>query len=269
MAAPTLTEADLCAAFIAEVTRAPKRSDQPRWIAYPETAGFDILLVRAGDGVQVGIEAKLALNPHVLAQALPERERWFASAQPGPDYRAVLVPHGKCNVHVGRLCAALGVTVVLWLGRRGEGYYADNSYGPAFSPDLPRETGYDFGADGWYEWAPLTRCPVPEYIPDVRAGCSAPIALTVWKVKAIKLVVLAAERPVTRADFKHLQLAPTSWLCPGGWLDRVPGGWVVGPRTPDFARQHPRNFAEIVADRERWAPPGETKRAMQIQGAML
>ncbi|TIU81425.1 MAG: hypothetical protein E5W01_20510, partial [Mesorhizobium sp.] len=56
------SEAALCAAFIA---RLPKD-----WTAYPETAGFDILLVRGADGAQIGVEAKMTLNAKVLMQAV-------------------------------------------------------------------------------------------------------------------------------------------------------------------------------------------------------
>jgi hypothetical protein len=43
------SEADLCAGFIAAATKGGS------WTAYAETAGYDILMVRASDGVQIGI----------------------------------------------------------------------------------------------------------------------------------------------------------------------------------------------------------------------
>ena len=255
MSAPTFSEADLCAAFIASATEKPKRVESARWVAYPETGGFDIVLVRETDGVQIGIEAKLVLNARVLVQALPERgSGTWTSGILGPDYRAVLVPATKCNSDIAAICEALGITVIAYRGERGGAYYGANSYGPAFTPGLPSEGGWSGENSHWHEWAPLNRLKLPDYIPDVIAGASAPVALTAWKVKAIRLSVLLDERPVTRADFKHLELSPTSWLSPGGWLDRTPAGWIRGPRTPDFEVQHPRNYGEIAADKARWAP---------------
>ena len=78
MTAKPFSEAALCAAFIAAATVTPKRTDHAQWVAYPETGGFDILLVRQTDGVQIGIEAKLALNPLVVSQVLPKRQEWTA-----------------------------------------------------------------------------------------------------------------------------------------------------------------------------------------------
>jgi hypothetical protein len=98
---------------------------------------------------------------------------------------------------------------------------------------------------------------VPDYVPDVIAGASAPVALTAWKVKAIRLAVLLEERAVTRADFKHLQLSPTLWTGPQGYLMRTPAGYVPGDRMPDLRRQHPRNYEEIRADKARWAPAAD------------
>lgn len=51
-------ESDLCAAFVSTV---PKN-----WVIYPETGGFDLVLVEEATGVQIGIEAKLALNAKVI-----------------------------------------------------------------------------------------------------------------------------------------------------------------------------------------------------------
>jgi hypothetical protein len=101
---------------------------------------------------------------------------------------------------------------------------------------------------------PEKRCAVPDYVPDVIAGAPAPVALTAWKVKAIRLAVLLEERAVTRSDFKHLQLSPTVWTGPNGYLTRTPLGYVAGDRMPDLRRQHPRNYEEIRADKARWAP---------------
>ena len=92
------TEAELVAAFCALIDPARwarNPSDAPRWTQYHETAGWDLLLVNP-DGVQIGIEAKLSLNPKVLDQALPGR--W--GEERGPDYRAVLVPADGLQHHM-------------------------------------------------------------------------------------------------------------------------------------------------------------------------
>lgn len=245
--APLFTsEAALCAAFLAEATK------DGAWRAYPETAGFDILMVRAVDGAQIGIEAKLVLNAKVVAQALPDGLHYNAAAI-GPDFRAVLVPDGKVRGEgLGRICAALGITVITFRGTPPRGVYFD-----PFAPGLPRvgSVADDYYNHSWHEWAPQTRCELPDYVPDVAAGASAPIALTDWKVRAIKLAVLLEERPVTRSDFKALGLSPSRWTDPfTGWLEKTASGYLRGAGMPNFQAQHPRNYAEIKADKAIWAP---------------
>jgi len=129
------------------------------WVAYPETAGFDILLVREIDGAQIGIEAKLVLNAKVVEQALPNGLRWNAG-EVGPDYRAVLVPHGK-STGMERICAALGITVIaMW--KPEEAPYHQHR-GMPWRPVLPDNGLND---DRWHEWCPVQRCPLPDYVPD-------------------------------------------------------------------------------------------------------
>lgn len=234
------SEAELCAAFIAEACK------DGRWTAYNESAGFDILLVHR-DGLQVGIEAKLAFNLKVLLQALPQYIQ-YSHGVTGPDFRAVLIPDSAADSGVGALCSCLGITVIRQ--RAGDGRYVR----PLFWPGLPGDRG--FISSDWHQWAPVERCKVPGYVPDVPAGASAPVALTEWKIAAIKLVILLEERPVTRADFKALRLSPQRWTDPWtGWLVVDDGRYVAGPRLPDFRAQHPRNYEEIRADKAKWMPP--------------
>ncbi|PVE25408.1 hypothetical protein DC522_05800 [Microvirga sp. KLBC 81] len=250
-------EADLCSAFIEAATKGGT------WKAYPETAGFDILLVR-NDGVQIGVEAKLALNAKVLAQILPGHIN-YSYASTGPDYRAVLVPAGKDGA-LRSVCAALGITVITCRHEQpGDRWYR------IYGPELPN-TRYVDSSD-WHEWAPMKRCDVPDYVPDVSAGVASPVSLSAWKVKAIKLAIILEERPVTRADFKALQLSPTRWTDPyTGWLRKTDEGYVPGPHMPDFKAQHPRNYEEIKADRDRWMPgaiPMVTRPKQGQQEALL
>jgi len=239
------SEAAMCAAFLKLLPA--------EWVAYPETGGFDILLVRREDGFQIGIEAKLTLNAKVIAQVT---EDYWDACRAGPDCRAVLVPEGSGGSFVS-VCALLGITVLaVHPGRQGEGCGRRSS---VFRPDLPKIGRAYWGGDGWHEWAPVRRVPLPDYVPDVGAGNSAPVKLTEWKIKAIRLQVLLERRgTVTRQDFKALGLDHRRWITPGiDWLAPGPtrGTYEAGPFLPDLRTQHPRNFQEIAADFDRWAPP--------------
>lgn len=215
------------------------------WTVYPETAGWDLLLVHR-DGYQLGIEAKLSLNAKVIEQAIEgSRTYWETS---GPDYRAVLVPDGKIQHHMGSICHALGLRVLR--------AYKDRVHRLA---DLPDEAS---NYRNWPNWCPSERCPLPDYIPDVEGGHSAPVQLTLWKVKAIKLMIILERRGyVTRADMKTLQISPTRWCDSwNGMLDRAPDrrAYVRNERTPDYRKVHPRNWEEIEADRADWGKDHET-----------
>jgi len=241
-----MTEADLCAEFIKLVDATGK------WTCYAETAGFDILLVRKSDGIQIGIEAKLTLNNKVVDQAYPDL-RW-GYGMIGPDYRAVLVPRDKIQNGLKRICGFIGITVIMFDRSK-----IDDKWNPhlTIQPELP--TGNSWDDEGWHDWMPSRRCSLPDYIPDVQAGCSAPVALTEWKIKAIKLAIILSERPVTRADFKALQISPSRWTDPWtGYLVKGDGGYVPGPRMPDFRTIHPVNFAQIEADKSKWMPLQQT-----------
>ena len=232
-------ETDLCAAFVAAVPE--------EWSVYPETGGFDLLLVRKADGFQIGIEAKLRLNAKVITQAAEGNSAWNV-ASPGPDCRAVLIPAGV-SLDFAPVCALLGITVIKVRDTA-------EAYGSAFDPRLP-STDYDYYTRRWFERAPDSRIELPDYVPDVIAGDSAPVALTPWKIKAIKLVVTMQKRGfVTRKDFRHFDLSMSRWIDPyARWL--VPGGagWIAGPYLPDFEKQHPVNFGQIAADYEKWKAP--------------
>ena len=241
---PFAKEADLCSTFIAAATH------DGEWTAYPETAGFDILMVRKSDGAQIGVEAKLALNAKVLDQALPSYLQSFGADRSAPDYRAVLVPKHASGGLV-KVCEALGIMVIRQSG--WDEYRMGREY-PRFDPELP--TGSQYENEGWHDWCPTTRIMVPDYVPDVEAGHPSPLALTDWKIRAIKMAILATLRPVTRADFKALRLSPTIWTNPKGWLvsEGRGKGYVPSPRMPDFKKQHPVNYDQIAADIEKWEP---------------
>lgn len=237
MPEPFLTEAALCAAFLSVLPEG--------WVAYAETGGFDILLVRAADGLQIGVEAKLRLNAKVIRQAC-EGSRAATVMVPNPDCHAILVPHGAVGADMAELCRLLGLTVIGMQGGRS----------PAFAPPLPRPK-QDAESRVWFEWAPSQRIALPDFVPDVEAGRPAPVRLTAWKIKAIRIAVTLERRGfVLREDFRHHRIDMRRWVAPrSGWLVRQEAGWGRGPYLPDFRAQHPTNWKQIEAAYERWRLP--------------
>ena len=236
------TEADLCAAFIGDLPEG--------WVAYCETAGWDLILVRGADGFQIGVQAKLKFNAKVIDQVLDSNS--WAVDQPAPDCRAVLIPRGETRGHYANICAHLGLTVIQ-CGRERE-RYAINRH--IFRPSLPAiedrlhwETERD-----WHEFGPLKRVPLPEYVPDVKAGDKAPLQLTDWKIKALKICATMERRGfVTREDFKHLRLDHRRWMAPGmAWLVLDGGVFKRGPHMPAFEKQHPKVYEQIKAEAGDW-----------------
>jgi hypothetical protein len=247
------SEAALCAAFIECVMA------DGEWTAYAETAGWDILLVRSEDGLQIGIEAKMALNTKVVCQALPES--WYSYGVTGPDCRAVLVPYGTVQNGLTTICRHLGITVVtLRPADGGADTYYRRRPRDRINPNLPNASAQHWGGEEWHEWCPVTRVKLPAYVPDVAAGASAPLRLTDWKIKAIKLLLILEQRPVTRLDFKALSLDPRRWT--DYWLRSTPDGYVVCDGTPDLKRQHPVVYEQIRAEMDKWYI-GDIKRSPQ------
>ncbi len=124
----------------------------------------------------------------------------------------------------------------------------------------------------WPHWLPAKRCPLPEYIPDVTGGHASPIALTAWKIKAIRLMILLDRRGfVTRQDMNALQISAARWTDGyHGFLARDPGrgGYVRCDRTPHLRAQHPVNFAQIEADFAKWGAGFDVTPA-PAQGALF
>ena len=251
--APFAKESDLCAAFIAALPR--------EWTAYPETGGFDILLVRAADGMQIGVEAKLKLNAKVIAQAA-EPGSYYHVDGANPDCRAVLVPYGVGS-DLAAVCHLIGITVI----RMGHGTEA-RYYRSPFHPVLP-DGKNDYWRDDWCERYPVRRIAVPDWVPDVVAGSSAPIALTTWKIGAIKLVItLQCRGYLTRHDFAHFKISMSRWTQQGWIVKDGQGGWIAGADMPNFKAQHPVNFDQIAADFEKWkSPETATQRGLFVGGA--
>lgn len=229
-----------------------QQSFRKPWTIYHETAGWDLLAVEPETGVQVGIEAKLSLNAKVLEQALPGHSAMCASI--GPDYRAVLVPKKTCQNHLAPICAHLGITVLAISGHQDSWPEGKPPRWNVTPHDWPDEQSRYCGSK-WFPWLPAEREKLPDYLPDVKGGHAAPVMLTDWKVRAIKLLILLERNGVvTRKDMKRLGLSPTRWTaCAYGFLVPGDGGYVRCARTPDLRAQHPINYAEIEADFDRWA----------------
>lgn len=247
---PFQRETDLCLAFIEAI---PKE-----WVAYPECNGWDILLSRKQDGFQIGIQAKLRLGIQVMNQAI--EDRWGCIRDVGPDCRAILVPSGG-NPHYSAICAYVGITVIQVAARIGH-----------FTPHLPqigRTHEHPTGRD-WYELCPERRHKLPEYVPDVPAGASAPVQLTEWKIKALKIAVILEKRGiVTRSDFRTIGIDHRRWLAQDWLQPDGNGSWSAGAYLPDFKRQHPTVFEQIKADAPKWMPEAPLISARPVQEALL
>lgn len=241
-------ETDLCAEFMKRIP--------PEWTVYPETGGFDIVLLRKEDGFQIGIEAKLKLNGKVISQAAEHAGSWY-SCKSGPDCRAVLVPYNVSGDLAG-VCHLLGIQVIRVLHPDEDQYWHKNR----FHPELPEQDHYGWGSDEWFEFFPEKRLTLPDYVPDTIAGDKCPITLTHWKIAAIKLDILMRKTGyITRKDFKELKVSISRWIQGGlsAWLrpDKIKGQFIRGERFPNFSVQHPVNYKQIEADFDVWNPRNE------------
>jgi len=182
---------------------------------------------------------------------------------PQPDCRAVLVPHGV-NRDLADVCRLLGITIIDMPAPTS----SRAQYGNSFLPTLP-VLGAQWDSRKWYERCPVKRIPLPDWVPDVVAGASAPVALTPWKIGAIKLVVTLDRRGyLTRGDFKHFEISMSRWTQEKWLVKDGRGGWLAGPYLPDFKAQHPVNFDQIAADFEKWKSPETASQPGLFSGAI-
>ena len=155
----------------------------------------------------------------------------------------------------------IGITIIRVGEREGSCWYMGESFNHPrptvrIDPPLP-DKAKGFDDNYWHEWLPDHRITLPDYIPDCDAGCPAPLMLTPWKIKAMKIAVLL-ERfgSVARADFKDIGINEGRWTQGTGWLrlgDRR-GIYLRGEQLPDFKAQHPKNYDEIAACIDDWLP---------------
>ena len=248
------SEKALCQAFILGV--------QPDWIVYPETAGWDVLLVHRVGGWQIGVEAKLTLNAKVLVQAMDGGRR--AS---GPDFRAVLV--GRVVAENATLARALGLTVITpepeRIYRGISRFQKQGPRLPKFAPELPQVERVEKIGQWWSPWCsgdwfdrvPEKRCGLPDYVPEVEAGVPSPMVLSEWKIKAMRVCVWVEKHAtITRQVFRKLGIDPSRWM-DGYWLEPAGprGVWKKGKHFPgpQFKSQHPSIYEKVEADYPKWS----------------
>lgn len=238
------SEAELCAAFIEQFNALEG------WTCYPETAGFDILVVH-DDGRQIGVEAKLKLNAKVADQILPDA--WaIRCGSPGPDHRLVIVAGiSDSSLGIQRLLEACGVAVL----------YPSKGSRPIPGQRFEREHFLDFQLPYWInkghpwephlcDWNPPERCRVPCVVPDVPAGVPAPLRFTPWKESALKVLIqLRKQGYITAKQITEHGISSTIWTQgTTAWLAKsaTPGQWVATDRLPAFDKQHPDAFAKLL-----------------------
>jgi hypothetical protein len=214
------SESELCRDFI-------DWAKPQGWQSYPETAGWDILLVHP-DGWQLGIQAKLRFNATLLRQTLPSRH-----ATKGPDFRGVLLP--TADKEIADVLAVIGLAYF----RPWRTWEGDDRFVPEINLRLLGEM----------DWSPADRCRLPAYVPDCAAGASSPVVLTEWKIKALRAVaMLELAGSIKSKDLKALGMDTRRWTNPATkWLlakDGTRGSYVRGTNLC-FDAQHPKVYAEI------------------------
>lgn len=198
-------EAELCEKF-AEAAR------EQGWIVYPETAGWDLVLVWGREGTeglatgdQLGIEAKLRPSVEVLAQA-HGRGTWQ-----GPDFRGVLVPDASptftyiascLNLHTFDLRSCLD-----FVPKHGHDRYG-----------RWRRRRLGLSVDQNRRWKPDRRLWLPPVPLAGAGGAPSPRQLSKWRVGALRLCLLLRSRGyLTAEDFRREKISPSRWpAC--GWL---------------------------------------------------
>lgn len=222
------SEAQLCDAF-ASWARKGGCGREP-WTVYPETGGFDLLLVNK-TGHQLGIEAKLSMNPRVCVQSLPSL---YAGGE-GPDWRGILVP--KINGDLAELMKIHGVVIFT----PALTHYRSTQ---DFNPWLYKS---DCNFNPWFDWNPVKRCALPEMVPDVAAGVPSPVRMTQWKEAALKVLAhIEAHGFITAKQVKSYGVDSRRFCASDGWLISLGDGrWGRG-NVPSFDKQHPTEYAVFL-----------------------
>lgn len=229
------SEAALCEAFV-DVVR-------DEFEVYPETSGWDLLLVCRSTGDQVGVQAKLRANVEVLDQAIA-RSR---TPQTGPNVRAVLVPSANATFRYVASRLDLHVFDGHWIGAR--------SSGATFEP-----------AASFLQRAPRSEARRPCWTPPVEihtpAGVPNPRSITPWKVGACLLCrKLRDVGYLTRSDFVAAGVSPGFWLNAQG---RRPSLLVASEKDGRVVRYRQR--PGVVLPDEEYPEVVEALRAVPFSG---
>lgn len=207
---PFASEAELCQHFVEGV-----RSQG--WLVYPETSGFDLLLVATTQAVggsielgdQVGVEAKMRDNIKVLYQASPAERRYHDSS---PHFFATLTP--RCSPEFRAIARTLGVVTFTC---------THNTYRGTTKkvPELRTQL------QAYYRFVGADPCWTPGVHIEMDAGTSSPRSITPWKIGAVKLCLRALRfGTVTANDFRELGISSTvfrqkGWIIPAGKAGRM------------------------------------------------
>ncbi len=186
---PYKLESELCDVLI-------KHAKENGWRVYPETSGWDILLVK---DIQIGVQAKLKDNVEVLAQAID-----FGWAN--PDLRVVLVPKASKEFHA--VAKALHIYVIHGASIKWDYLTGSGEWEKAIDGNTTLDK---------YNKKYLTnskkKCWVPEVEINVPAGVRSPKIITPWKIKAVKLCIkLNKVGYLTSRDFKAEKVSITLWV---------------------------------------------------------
>ena len=170
-------ESDLCEDFITTA-----RADG--WACYPEQNGWDLIIVK--DGIQVGIQAKLKDNMHVIHQTIEHCVPWggvgIRAPKVGVHIRAVLVP--TASMMFRDVCRAMKIMVF------------DSVDGISTMPTPKRMKDYMWEVEQ------------PMWLPEValisKAGVASPMTMSKWRQNALKLYNFVCDKgEVTSADAKQ------------------------------------------------------------------
>lgn len=244
-----MQETELCKIFM-------EAAESYGWTCYPETSGWDILLVR--DSTQIGVQAKTRANIKVVAQCLPPMF-WFGrklspsvrrqTVRRGPTYRAVLIPSKTAHdtkKDLCDVCQALGIWV-----------FSEDHFGWHLL-----EAGSTSQSD--YDWQPEELEWLPDFVPVVDAGAKSPTQLTRWKQCALRLLARAEVRGrVTSKDAKEIgvdmKVFVDRWDVQDQWLlfkekdgrlhvYEIASRSTLGPHSKRPDVQHPEAYEHFLKE---------------------
>jgi len=209
---------------------------------YPECGGWDLVLVRRG--IQIGVQAKLRFNAHLVAQGL-------ADSQHGPHYRALACPLARTvradayaiAERCGLLLLDMNEVPLRWLVGRLR-----------WSGGRLRDTRL------WrrYRW-PGTRLWLPPEVPTLPAGVPSPEVVGPWQLVVCEVEALVRVRGwIAKADVYPIiksvgarcraeTVLTHYYECTGQRIgpDTRACKWVLHPRRRPASRRYPAAWAMI------------------------